>query len=136
SVWIYARSNYNTTLGYAIDDDALYKKFWPADVHLIGKEILWFHTVYWPAILMSLGEPLPKQVFAHGWWTAEGRKMSKSMGNFIDLEKLRSIINTYGQDSLRFYLLRAAPFGHDLDFSDPDFLKSFNELRNVLGNLL
>ena len=85
---------------------------------------------------MSLKEALPKKVFAHGWWTSGGRKMSKTMGNFIDLAKLRSVIQTYGQDSLRFYLLRAAPFGHDLDWSDADFLKSFNELRNVLGNLL
>ena len=87
-VWIDALSNYITALGYTSGDDGNFKKFWPVDVHLIGKEILWFHTVYWPAILLSLGLPLPKQVFAHGWWTAEGRKMGKSTGNFIDLEKL------------------------------------------------
>ena len=135
-VWIDALSNYITALGYGTNSDSRFKRFWPVDVHLIGKEILWFHTVYWPAMLMSLGEALPKKVFAHGWWTSGGRKMSKTMGNFIDLEKLRAVIKTYGQDSLRFYLLRAAPFGHDLDWSDADFLKSFNELRNVLGNLL
>jgi methionyl-tRNA synthetase len=134
-VWIDALSNYVTALGY-LSDDALFKKFWPADVHLIGKEILWFHTVYWPAILFSLGLPLPRQVFAHGWWTAEGRKMGKSTGNFIDLEKLRVISTTYSQDALRYYLLRAAPFGSDLDFSQADFEKSFNELANVVGNCL
>ncbi len=115
---------------------SLFSKYWPADVHLIGKEILWFHTVYWPAILISLGLPLPKKVFAHGWWTSEGRKMGKSLGNFIDLEKLRSLVKDYSLDALRFYLLRAAPFGSDLDFSPNDFNKSFNELANVLGNLL
>jgi len=135
-VWIDALSNYITALGYGTNSDSRFRRYWPADLHLIGKEIMWFHTVYWPAMLMSLGEALPKKVYAHGWWTSGGRKMSKSMGNFIDLEKLRGVIKTYGQDSLRFYLLRAAPFGHDLDWSDGDFLKSFNELRNVLGNLL
>ncbi|MGH7179734.1 MAG: methionine--tRNA ligase [Tepidisphaeraceae bacterium] len=135
-VWIDALSNYITALGYASEDDALFRKFWPVDVHLIGKEILWFHTVYWPAILLSLGIDLPKSVFAHGWWTADGRKMSKSLGNFIGLEKIRSITTTYGQDALRYYLLRAAPFGSDLDFSEADFNKSFNELANVVGNCL
>jgi methionyl-tRNA synthetase len=135
-VWIDALSNYITALGYATDQDGRFKKYWPANVHLIGKEILWFHTVYWPAILFSLELPLPRQVFAHGWWTSEGRKMGKSLGNFIDLEKLRSIVSDYSLDALRFYLLRAAPFGSDLDFSQADFLKSFNELANVLGNLL
>jgi methionyl-tRNA synthetase len=135
-VWIDALSNYITALGYASGDDGRFKAYWPADVHLIGKEILWFHTVYWPAILFSLGLPLPKQVFAHGWWTAEGRKMGKSTGNFIDLDKLRSISTTYSQDALRYYLLRAAPFGSDLDFAQADFEKAFNELANVVGNCL
>ena len=135
-VWIDALSNYITALGYGAGDDALFRCYWPADVHLIGKEIMWFHTVYWPAMLMGLGIDLPKTVFAHGWWTAEGKKMSKSMGNFIDLEKLRAIVTTYSEDALRYYLLRAAPFGNDLDFSDADFIKSFNELANVVGNLL
>ena len=135
-VWIDALSNYITALGYASDDDALFKKYWPADVHLIGKEILWFHTVYWPAILFSLGLELPKQVFAHGWWTAEGRKMGKTTGNFIDLEKLRQISSVSSQDALRYYLLRAAPFGNDLDFAQADFDKAFNELANVVGNCL
>ncbi|MBC8107596.1 MAG: class I tRNA ligase family protein, partial [Anaerolineae bacterium] len=135
-VWIDALSNYITALGYGSGDDSLFKKFWPADVHLIGKEILWFHTVYWPAILLSLGVPLPKQVFAHGWWTADGRKMSKTLGNFIDLEKLRTLVGSHSEDALRYYLLRAAPFGSDLDFSELDFNKSFNELANVVGNCL
>jgi methionyl-tRNA synthetase len=135
-VWIDALSNYITALGYASGDDSRFKKFWPADVHIIGKEILWFHTVYWPAMLFSLGLPLPKKVFAHGWWTSGGRKMSKSLGNFIDLEKLREVIRTYSLDALRYYLLRAAPFGSDLDWTDADFLKSFNELKNVVGNCL
>jgi methionyl-tRNA synthetase len=135
-VWIDALSNYITALGYASDDETLFKKFWPANVHVIGKEILWFHTVYWPAMLFALNLPLPKKVFAHGWWTSAGRKMSKSMGNFIDLAKLREVSTTYSQDALRYYLLRAAPFGSDLDWTDPDFLKSFKELSNVLGNCL
>ncbi len=135
-VWIDALSNYITALGYGSKDDSLFRKFWPADVHLIGKEILWFHTVYWPAMLMSLGVPLPKMVFAHGWWTAEGRKMSKTEGNFIDLARLRGVISAYSLDALRYYLLRAAPFGTDLDWSDADFIKAFNELANVVGNCL
>ncbi|HEY8668034.1 MAG TPA: methionine--tRNA ligase, partial [Tepidisphaeraceae bacterium] len=134
-VWIDALSNYITALGYGQADDSKYRKYWPG-VHVIGKEILWFHTVYWPAMLFALGEPLPKQVYAHGWWTAEGRKMSKTLGNFIGLPKLRSVIAASGLDALRYYLLRAAPFGSDLDWSDGDFNKSFNELANVLGNCL
>ncbi len=135
-VWIDALSNYITAPNYTGADQSLFNKYWPADVHLIGKEILWFHAVYWPAILFSLELPLPKTVFAHGWWTSNGRKMSKSMGNFIDLAKLRSLTETHSEDALRFYLLRAAPFGNDLDFSDADFGKTFNELANVVGNLL
>jgi len=135
-VWIDALSNYITALGYGSHDETLLQKFWPADVHLIGKEIMWFHTVYWPAMLMGLELPLPQCVFAHGWWTSEGRKMSKSMGNFIDIDKLRGVIKDYSLDALRFYLLRAAPFGSDLDWSDADFSKSFNELANVVGNCL
>jgi methionyl-tRNA synthetase len=135
-VWIDALSNYISALGYGGDNEARLEKYWPADLHLIGKEILWFHTVYWPAMLMGLGLPLPKQVFAHGWWTSEGKKMSKSMGNFVDAAKLRQIIADYGQDALRYYLLRAAPFGSDLDFSEEDFQKAYAELANVLGNCL
>ena len=135
-VWIDALSNYITALGYTSSDPSRFGRYWPADVQLIGKEILWFHTVYWPAVLLSLGLPLPKLVFAHGWWTSGGRKMSKSLGNFIDLGKIRAIIGKHGLDALRYYLLRAAPFGNDLDWTDGDFDKSFNELANVLGNCL
>jgi methionyl-tRNA synthetase len=135
-VWIDALSNYVSALGFAREDESLYRRYWPADVHLIGKEILWFHTVYWPAMLMSLGQPLPKSVFAHGWWTADGKKMSKILGNFVDLGKLRELIKVYSLDAVRYYLLRAAPFGNDLDWTDADFQKSFNELGNVLGNCL
>ncbi|HZK80439.1 MAG TPA: class I tRNA ligase family protein, partial [Humisphaera sp.] len=85
-VWIDALSNYITALGYGSDDASLFDKYWPADLHLIGKEILWFHAVYWPAMLFALGLPAPRHIFAHGWWTADGRKMGKSMGNFIGLE--------------------------------------------------
>ena len=135
-VWIDALSNYITALGYGSNDDARFSRYWPADVHLIGKEIMWFHTVYWPAMLMGLGLDLPGTVFAHGWWTAGGKKMSKSLGNFIDLERVRAIVAMYGEDALRYYLLRAAPFGNDLDFTEADFTKSYHELANVLGNLL
>lgn len=135
-VWIDALSNYITALGYPLEKGQadLFSRYWPADVHLIGKEILWFHAFYWPAILLSLGLPLPRLLYAHGWWTSEGKKMSKSLGNFIDLAKLRQYIAKYGIDSLRYYLLRAAPFGNDLDWTDADFAKSFNELANVIGN--
>src|SRR5688500_5163301 len=135
-VWIDALSNYITALGYGTQDDSRFRKYWPADVHLIGKEIMWFHTVYWPAMLFALGLPVPKKVFAHGWWTAEGRKMSKSLGNFIDVERLRAHVGRYGLDSLRYYLLRAAPFGSDLDWKDADYHAAVNELANVVGNLL
>jgi methionyl-tRNA synthetase len=135
-VWIDALSNYITALGYGSPDESKFRRYWPVDVHLIGKEILWFHAVYWPAMLISLGLPLPKKLFAHGWWTANGMKMGKSTGNFIGLDKIRAIGAAYGYDALRYYLLRAAPFGSDLDWTDADFNKSYDELRNVLGNLL
>jgi len=128
--------NYITALGYGSADDSRFKKFWPADVHLMGKEILWFHSVYWPAILMALGLELPRKVFAHGWWTSGGRKMSKTLGNYIDLAKIRGVIALHGLDALRFYLLRAAPFGSDLDWTDADVEKSFIELADVVGNCL
>ncbi|HXE52039.1 MAG TPA: methionine--tRNA ligase [Tepidisphaeraceae bacterium] len=136
-VWIDALSNYITALGYGSSDPLRFQKYWPANLHLIGKEILWFHAVYWPAMLMSLEVPLPKRIFAHGWWTSEGRKMSKILGNFVGLDKLRSLAATHGGfDAVRYYLLRAAPFGSDLDWTDSDFAKSFNELANVVGNCL
>jgi methionyl-tRNA synthetase len=97
---------------------------------------MWFHTVYWPAMLFALGLPAPKQVFAHGWWTSDGRKMGKSLGNFIGLEQIRQVNGTLGRDALRFYLLRAGPFGSDLDYTAADLTKSYLELGNVVGNLL
>jgi len=105
-------------------------------VHVIGKDILWFHAVYWPAILLSLGLELPKTVAAHGWWVSGGRKAGKSTGGITPLNEIREIASIYSLDALRYYLLRAAPFGSDLDFAHADFVKSFNELANVLGNLL
>jgi len=134
-VWIDALSNYITALGYTSADETRFKEFWPG-VHIIGKEILWFHSVYWPAMLLSLGLPLPQTIFAHGWWTSGGMKMSKTLGNAIDLQKIRGVIATYSNDALRYYLARAAAFGSDLDWTDNDFTKSFNELANVLGNCL
>lgn len=133
-VWIDALSNYITAVGYPEDVEAA--KRWPADLHLIGKEILWFHAVYWPAMLMAVGQALPKKLFAHGWWTSNGKKMSKTMGNFIDLERLNAYAAAYGQDSVRYYLLKAAPFGNDLDFSESEYHAAVNELANVPGNLL
>jgi methionyl-tRNA synthetase len=135
-VWIDALSNYITALGYGSADDALMKKFWPANVHLIGKDILWFHAVYWPAMLLALGLEPPRVVLAHGWFTTDGRKQSKSLGNFIDLEKLRAKIATYGLDALRYFLLRTTTFGADPDWSDADFAKAYKELKNVVGNCL
>jgi methionyl-tRNA synthetase len=135
-VWIDALSNYVTALGYGQDDDSRFRKYWPANLHLIGKEIMWFHVVYWPAMLFSLGLEPPKQVFAHGWWTADGKKMSKMLGNYIDIDRLRTVINTYGLDTLRYYLLRAAPFGNDLDWKDAEIATAYTELGNVVGNCL
>lgn len=132
-VWIDALSNYVTALGMPPGDG---RGYWPASLHLIGKEILWFHAVYWPAMLLALGWELPRRLFAHGWWTAEGKKMSKSMGNFIDIARLDRYAQVYSQDAVRYYLLRAAPFGSDLDFAEADFVKAFNELADLPGNAL
>jgi methionyl-tRNA synthetase len=103
---------------------------------VIGKDILWFHAVYWPAMLFSLGLELPRKIVAHGWWTAEGKKMSKSVGNVIDVPRIRTIAEAHSLDAVRYYLLRAAPLGSDLDWSEADFGKAFNELANVVGNCL
>jgi methionyl-tRNA synthetase len=145
-VWLDALGNYLTALGWPPlndqtesggGDQSRFDHFWPADLHLIGKEILWFHAVYWPAMLMSLNLELPRKLFAHGWWTFEDRKMSKSEGNFVDLAAIRAINAHYqSNDPLRFYLLRAGPFGNDLRWSRDDLDKSYAELQNVLGNLL
>jgi methionyl-tRNA synthetase len=105
-------------------------------VHVIGKDILWFHTVYWPAMLLSLGIDLPRTVAAHGWWIRGGKKAGKSTGGITTLPELREIVSKYGLDALRYHLLRAAPFGSDLEWSQEEFDKSYNELANVVGNCL
>lgn len=135
-VWIDALSNYITALGYGAGDDEKFRRYWPANAHIIGKDILWFHAVYWPAMLFSLGLEPPKSVVAHGWFKGEGRKMSKTLGNFVDLEKVRATIALYGLDSLRYFLLSVAPFGEDPDWSEAGLAKSHTELANVLGNCL
>lgn len=133
-VWIDALSNYITALGYGSDNTDLYDKYWPADVHLIGKDILRFHTIYWPIMLMALGLPLPKQVFGHGWLLVDGGKMSKSKGNVVDPVKL---VNIFGTDPVRYYLLREVPFGSDGSYNSEVFIKKINsDLCNDLGNLL
>ncbi|OPA81314.1 methionine--tRNA ligase [Paenibacillus selenitireducens] len=133
-VWIDALSNYITALGYGTDDEALFNRYWPADVHLVGKEIVRFHTIYWPIMLMALELPLPKKVFAHGWLLMKDGKMSKSKGNVVDPVTL---IDRYGLDSLRYYLLREVPFGSDGSFTPEGFVERINsDLANDLGNLL
>ena len=134
NVWIDAISNYITALGYDTDNDEKYQKYWPADVHLVGKEIVRFHTIYWPIMLMALDIPLPKKVFAHGWLLMKDGKMSKSKGNVIDPVTL---IDRYGLDALRYYLLREVPFGSDGVFTPEGFVDRINfDLANDLGNLL
>ncbi|PBB04923.1 MULTISPECIES: methionine--tRNA ligase [Salimicrobium] len=133
-VWIDALSNYITALGYDTDDDERFRKYWPADVQLVGKEIVRFHTIYWPIMLMALDLPLPKQVFAHGWILMKDGKMSKSKGNVVDPVQLS---DRYGLDALRYYLLREVPFGSDGVFTPEAFVERTNyDLANDLGNLL
>ncbi|HOM02514.1 MAG TPA: methionine--tRNA ligase [Acetivibrio sp.] len=133
-VWIDALSNYITALNYMSEDDSDYRKYWPADVHLVGKEIVRFHTIIWPAMLMALGEPLPKQVFGHGWLLLEGGKMSKSKGNVVDPVVL---VEKYGVDAIRYFLLREVPFGSDGVFSNEALINRINsDLANDLGNLV
>jgi methionyl-tRNA synthetase len=131
-VWLDALTNYLTATGYP-DACGARATFWPANIHLVGKEIIRFHAVYWPAFLMAAGLPLPKKVYSHGWWTVEGEKMSKSLGNFIDV---RPLIDEFGLDPVRFFLLREVPFGGDGDFSRKALISRLNvELANDLGNL-
>jgi methionyl-tRNA synthetase len=132
-VWLDALTNYITALGYPDTEDQLFQHFWPADLHMVGKDILRFHAVYWPAILMSAGLEPPKRIFAHGWWTNEGSKISKSLGNVI--EPL-TLINIYGLDAVRYFLLREVPFGSDGDFSHNAVISRINgDLANGYGNL-
>jgi methionyl-tRNA synthetase len=131
-VWLDALVNYLTAVGYPDETDPRFA-YWPANVHLVGKEIIRFHAVYWPAFLMAAGLPLPEKIFSHGWWTVEGEKMSKSLGNFIDV---RPLIEEFGLDAVRFFLLREVPFGGDGDFSRKALISRLNvELANDLGNL-
>ena len=131
-VWLDALMNYITALGYGTDDTNM--KFWPANVHLVGKDILRFHAIYWPAFLMSLELPLPTHIAAHGWWTRDGEKMSKSKGNVVDP---KVVADAYGLDAFRYFMLREVPFGQDGDFSQKALIDRINsDLGNDLGNLL
>ncbi|MDS9473305.1 methionine--tRNA ligase [Sporosarcina pasteurii] len=133
-VWVDALTNYITALGYGSDDETLYNKYWPADVHVVGKDIVRFHTIYWPIFLMALDLPLPKKVFAHGFIMMKDGKMSKSKGNVVYPEML---VNRYGLDATRYFLLRELPFGQDGVFSPEAFIERTNyDLANDLGNLL
>src|SRR5699024_12592180 len=133
-VMMYALKNYIISLAYGYDDDEKFQKYSPADVHLIGKEIVRFHSIYWPIILMALDLPLSKKIFAHGWILMKDGKMSKSKGNVVDPHVL---IDEYGLDALRYYLLREVAFGSDGVFTPEGFVERMNyDLANDLGNLL
>ena len=133
-VWLDALTNYISALGYLSNDDSNFQKFWPADLHIVGKEIVRFHTIIWPIMLMALDLPLPKQVFGHGWLVINGGKISKSLGNYKDP---REYINTYGVDAIRYYLLREVPFGSDGQFSEELLISRYNtDLANTVGNLV
>lgn len=131
-VWLDALTNYVSALGFGSDSDDLYRTYWPASLHLVGKDILRFHCVYWPAFLMSAGLEPPRQVFGHGWWLRDEAKMSKSLGNVVRPDHL---VERFGADALRYFLAREMAFGHDASFSDVAFLERFNaDLANALGN--
>jgi methionyl-tRNA synthetase len=133
-VWFDALTNYISGLGFPDDPDGNFERYWPVDAHVIGKDILRFHAVYWPTFLLAAGIPLPKKVFAHGWWTVEGQKMSKSLRNVVEPNML---IDKYGVDSIRYFLLREVPFGLDGDFSHSALIHRINsDLANDLGNLV
>ncbi|MBM3507395.1 MAG: methionine--tRNA ligase [Alphaproteobacteria bacterium] len=132
-VWLDALTNYLTAIGYPDTGSAMFQRYWPADVHVVGKDILRFHAVYWPAFLMAAGLEPPRRVFAHGWWTVEGEKMSKSLGNVVDPH---AMVDRYGLDPVRYFLLREVPFGNDGDFSQAAMVHRINgDLANDLGNL-
>ena len=131
-VWLDALTNYLTAAGW-LDDEAAYQTYWPANVHMVGKDIVRFHAVYWPAFLMAADLPLPQRVYAHGWWTNEGQKISKSVGNVIDPNDL---VSEFGLDQTRYFLLREVPFGNDGDFARSAMIQRINsDLANDLGNL-
>lgn len=133
-VWLDALTNYMTALGYPNTDAPLFQKHWPEAIHVVGKDILRFHAVYWPAFLMAADLPLPKQIVAHGWWTNEGVKISKSLGNTIDPVAL---IDEFGVDAVRYFLMREVPFGQDGDFSKTALINRYNsDLANAYGNLV
>ena len=133
-VWLDALSNYISSLGYLSENDSLMKEYWPADLHIVGKEIVRFHTIIWPIILMALDLELPKKVFGHGWLIVNGGKISKSAGNYKDP---REYINSYGVDAIRYFALREVPFGSDGNFSEESLIARINgDLANILGNLV
>ncbi|HSR72199.1 MAG TPA: methionine--tRNA ligase, partial [Kiloniellales bacterium] len=130
-VWLDALTNYITAVGYPDTESDTYRRYWPADVHMVGKDILRFHAVYWPAFLMAAGLEPPKRIFAHGWWTNEGQKISKSLGNVIGPDTL---VARYGLDAVRYFLLREVPFGNDGDFSHRAMVSRINnDLANDFG---
>ena len=132
-VWLDALTNYLSAVGFPDKNQNSFKNFWPANIHIVGKDILRFHAVYWPAFLMAAKISLPKRIFAHGWWTNEGKKISKSDGNVIDPIEEK---NNFGLDQLRYFLLREVPFGNDGDYSKSSFISRINgDLSNDLGNL-
>ncbi|MFO1156198.1 MAG: methionine--tRNA ligase [Rhodospirillales bacterium] len=132
-VWLDALTNYMTAAGFPDTDGETFRRWWPADLHMVGKDILRFHAVYWPALLMAAGLELPRRVFAHGWWTNEGSKISKSLGNVIDPKRL---VQRYGLDAVRYFMLREVPFGQDGDFSHRAMVGRINgDLANDFGNL-
>ena len=133
-VWLDALTNYISALGYLSDNQSLYEKYWPCDLHIVGKEIVRFHTIVWPIMLMALDLPLPKKVFGHGWLVIDGGKISKSFGNYKDP---REYIDAYGVDAVRYFVLREVPFGSDGSFSEEALITRTNgDLANVLGNLV
>ena len=131
-VWIDALANYISALGYLSEDDSLFKKYWPANLHIVGKEIVRFHTIIWPIMLMALDLPLPDKVFGHGWLVINGGKISKSLGNYKDP---REYIDAYGVDAVRYFVLREVPFGSDGNFSEEALINRTNgDLANILCN--
>ncbi|MHB8784493.1 MAG: methionine--tRNA ligase subunit beta, partial [Desulfobacteria bacterium] len=133
-VWMDALTNYISALGFGSADTTRFDRYWPADVHLIGKDIVRFHAIYWPAFLMAAGLPLPKQIVAHGWWLRDNQKISKSVGNVVRPDE---IVKRFGADAFRYFLLREMSFGHDANYSDESFLQRYNsDLANDLGNTL